>query len=152
MKLFFHQVSFILLPLVWAGMILGISFLEAPVKFTAPSLTFEVGLDMGRHVFGVFNKIEMILGLLLLALLITEKNSLRFVLICLVPLVLLGLQSFWLLPVLDERVLIIINGGIPQGHSPHQWYVIIELVKLIFLLTIGLLGIFRLIKPAGKPA
>ena len=38
---------------VWFGMTAGISLLEAPVKFTAPSLTREVALDVGRVVFAM---------------------------------------------------------------------------------------------------
>ena len=49
----------IFLALIWLGMVLGISFLEAPVKFRAPTLTRSVGLDVGRHVFGFFNKVEI---------------------------------------------------------------------------------------------
>lgn len=44
---------------VWTGMVLGISFLETPVKFTAPSVTLPIGLDVGLHVFGAFNKVEI---------------------------------------------------------------------------------------------
>jgi len=150
MRTFFFPVSLILFVLLWAGMVLGISFLEAPVKFTAPSLSLAVGLDVGRHVFGVFNKVEMILALLVLASLIMQKNAIGFLLVCAVPLLLLILQSFWFWPMLDTRALTIISGGVPQGSSPHLWYVLFELVKVIFLLTAGLMGIYNLIAQAAK--
>lgn len=41
-------IGLVVVCLVWAGMVIGISFLEAPVKFMAPSLTRPVGLDVGR--------------------------------------------------------------------------------------------------------
>ncbi len=44
---------------IWFGFVSAISFMEAPVKFTAPSLTLAVGLDVGRHVFAVLNKVEI---------------------------------------------------------------------------------------------
>jgi hypothetical protein len=36
---------------VWLGMVLAISFLEAPLKFRAPGVTIPVGLGIGRLVF-----------------------------------------------------------------------------------------------------
>jgi hypothetical protein len=36
---------------VWLGMVLAISFLEAPLKFRAPNVTLQIGLGIGRLVF-----------------------------------------------------------------------------------------------------
>ena len=36
---------------VWLGTVLGISFLEAPLKFRAPGVTLPIGLGIGRLVF-----------------------------------------------------------------------------------------------------
>jgi hypothetical protein len=127
----------IFLSLIWAGMILGISFLEAPVKFTAPSLTLAVGLDVGRHVFGAFNKVELVFTLLL-ALCVFVGNARRIIIVYFFLIALLIiLQRIWLMPVLDERALIIIAGGVPEGSSPHIWYVIFEFCKLLLLLLLG---------------
>ena len=35
--------------LIWFGIVIGISVIEAPAKFSAPSLTREVALDVGNH-------------------------------------------------------------------------------------------------------
>ena len=35
----------------WFGLVLGISFLEAPLKFRAPGVTTQLGLGIGRVVF-----------------------------------------------------------------------------------------------------
>ncbi|KAI9218434.1 hypothetical protein BC828DRAFT_399608 [Blastocladiella britannica] len=49
--------------LVRAGLLLGISFLEAPTKFHAPSLpSRDVALDIGRHVFSALNRVEIVLS------------------------------------------------------------------------------------------
>jgi len=40
----------------WLGMILGISFLEAPLKFQAPNMTLVLGLGVGKLVFSALNK------------------------------------------------------------------------------------------------
>ena len=37
---------------VWLGMVLAISFLEAPLKFRAPGVTLALGLSIGRVVYG----------------------------------------------------------------------------------------------------
>ena len=44
--------------LVWLGMLLGISFLEAPLKFRAPGITLPLGLGIGRLVFRALNAAE----------------------------------------------------------------------------------------------
>jgi hypothetical protein len=132
---------FILLVLIWAGMILGISFLEAPVKFTAPSLTMPVALDVGRHVFGAFNKVEIVFATLLVILSIAARMPLKITMFAGIVVLLLLLQCFWLLPVLDARAIIIIAGGIPEGGTPHIWYIIFDLTKLTALICAGMLSI-----------
>ena len=61
--------------LIWLGMVLGISFLEAAVKFLAPSVTLEIGLDIGRYVFGAFNKVECVFALVIAILLIIIREE-----------------------------------------------------------------------------
>ena len=47
---------------VWLGMVLAISFLEAPLKFRAPGVTLQIGLGIGRLVFGALNAVEAALA------------------------------------------------------------------------------------------
>ncbi|MEM0967027.1 MAG: hypothetical protein AAGJ81_12845 [Verrucomicrobiota bacterium] len=57
MKLFrISQFFMLFVPGVWLGLVIGISFLEAPLKFQAPGITLELGLGIGRLVFGALNK------------------------------------------------------------------------------------------------
>ncbi|KAF8937805.1 hypothetical protein BGZ58_002123 [Dissophora ornata] len=46
----------------WLGANLAISFLEAPIKFLAPTPARRSLIDVGRHVFSAFNKVEVILA------------------------------------------------------------------------------------------
>ncbi|HZN81044.1 MAG TPA: hypothetical protein VFC01_15365, partial [Mycobacterium sp.] len=46
--------------LIWLGMVLAISFLEAPLKFRAEGLELRVGLAIGRIVFRALNIVEVI--------------------------------------------------------------------------------------------
>lgn len=138
----------IVLSLIWAEMLLGISFLEAPVKFTAPSLTLSVGLDVGRHVFQAFNKVEIMFGTLALILLFKADLTFLSKLIFASILFLLLLQCFWLLPALDVRALIIIGGGIPEVESSlHNWYILFDVLKVIGLISLGVRSISGLIQP-----
>lgn len=49
--------------LLWLGMVLAISFLEAPLKFRAPGLDLRVGLAIGRIVFRALNVTEVVWAL-----------------------------------------------------------------------------------------
>ncbi|MBB5431018.1 hypothetical protein [Nocardiopsis composta] len=48
--------------LVWFGMVVAISFMEAPLKFRAPGITVPLGLGIGRIVFGALNIAEAVLA------------------------------------------------------------------------------------------
>jgi hypothetical protein len=51
---------------VWLGMVLAISFLEAPLKFRAPNVTLQIGLGIGRLVFRALNTVEVVLAVVIL--------------------------------------------------------------------------------------
>ena len=53
------------LPFLWLGLILGISFMEAPLKFRAPGITLSLGVGIGRLFFRALNAMEAVLALLL---------------------------------------------------------------------------------------
>src|SRR5690606_36566238 len=50
----------------WLGMVVAISFIEAPLKFRAPGVTVPVGLGIGRIVFRALNRAEIGLAALLI--------------------------------------------------------------------------------------
>ncbi|MET4692464.1 hypothetical protein [Endozoicomonas lisbonensis] len=125
------------LVLIWSGMILGISFLEAPVKFHAPSLTLATGVDVGRHVFGVFEKVQwvflVILAGILFGLPLTKAILCAAALIALCQLV----QTLWLLPILNSRAEQIISGQPVLPSNSHTGFAITELLKLFALLWLA---------------
>ena len=66
---------------VWLGMVLAISFLEAPLKFRAPGITIQLGLGIGRLVFRALNICEVALAAFALAAAsfhFVEQPMLRF--------------------------------------------------------------------------
>lgn len=120
--------------LLWAGMILGISFLESWVKFRTPSMTKPVGLDVGRTVFSMFYKIQhCIFTSIVLLSLIAQISIIDWILLSSVGLI-LSLQFFWLLPKLNSRVDIIIAGEQPASSILHALYGMTEILKLALLM------------------
>lgn len=120
--------------LFWAGMVAGISFLEAPLKFSAPQVTLAIGLGIGRLVFSWLNKLELVLGVLVISGLYLNRSPFRIWLPVLLLSIVLMLQTTWLLPALDTRALQIIAGKIPQPGYLHFVYVTLEIFKLGLLL------------------
>lgn len=128
-----------ILPPVWCGMVLGIAFLEAPLKFKAPGITRELGLGIGKLVFSALNTAELLLAAILaIAILaVSTGKTARFV-FGIVALILL-IQTFWLIPALMNRADIIISGGIVPDSSIHIFYIVFEAAKVILLLTLTVL-------------
>ena len=123
---------------VWAGMVMGISFLEAPVKFRAPSLTREVGLDVGRHVFGMLGRVEVGWAFLtaVLATLADAGPAWHWGMLVFAWIV-LGAQRLWLWPVLYEQASRIIAGENTPASYHHFAYIGTEVVKVLLLVGLG---------------
>lgn len=121
------------LALLWAGMLVGVSFIATPVKFLAPSLTLPVALDVGRHTFGVFSVVEIAGALALLAIALVVRHERRVLFFALLTSALVALQFFCLLPVLDARVELILQGGTPESSNLHSLYIAVEAAKLALL-------------------
>ncbi len=123
--------------LLWLGMILGISFLEAPVKFQAPSVTLSIGLDIGRSVFGMFNKVEIAFGIATLVLIVIIRQRLLETIPFVIVWTILILQTLWLLPYLDHRVELILQGQTPEDSVLHTVYIVMEMIKVASLAVYG---------------
>ncbi len=132
----------------WFGMTAGISLLETPVKFTAPSITREVALDVGRVVFAALNKAELIALILLLILVRISGRSRELFGFCAALAVILIAQTAWLLPELNARAQSIIQGVEPGPSIAHGAYSVLELLKLLVLLYLGFRSMNRTASPA----
>ena len=138
-KMLFHRLL-VCISLIWLGMILGISFLEAPVKFKAPSITFEIGIDIGRQVFGVFNKVECAIALAMAILIGIVRQKDRLLILMGVAWSSLALQTFWLLPMLNGRVELILQGQTPAPSYLHTLYIVLEILKAVALAVYGFMA------------
>lgn len=64
-------------PALWAGMLIAIDAIEAPLKFQAPGITIPLGLGIGRLVFTALNVAEAIVAISWLAVLLRAKAPRR---------------------------------------------------------------------------
>jgi hypothetical protein len=130
----------IAIPFVWFGAVGAISFMEAPLKFTAPNITLALGLGIGRIVFQTLNKIEIALALILIASVFFARPKGKTWLYVFISIaVLLTLETVWLLPVLDARAEQVINGTAPPFSNAHIVYIVFDAVKFISLFILGVI-------------
>lgn len=129
----------VVLPFLWAGLVLGVSFLATPVKFRAASLSLPVALEVGSHTFHLLTRVEVGLGLVLAAVawLPAGSRSWSYVLWCL-PLALVLVQIVAVLPPLDARLRLIVDGGTPDPSHLHLVYVGLESAKVCLLIGLGI--------------
>lgn len=135
------DIALVAVPFVWLGMVLAISFVEAPLKFQAPGITLPLGLGIGRLVFPVLNVLELLSAAALTALLLRPRRRA------------LPGRSFWMLlgglwaalltqalllrPVLDARAVVLIDGGTVPDAPWHLIYIALELLKVAGLVVLG---------------
>lgn len=122
---------------VWFGMTAGISLLETPVKFSAPTLTRPVALDVGRVVFEALNKAELVALIILLLLVRLSGKARELWAYCAAIILIVMVQSVWLLPLLSSRAELIVAGTEPAPSIVHAAYATTELLKLLLLLMLG---------------
>jgi len=130
--------------LLWAGVVIGVSFLAAPAKFAAPSLTLPVAMEVGRQEFFALNLVEVGFAAVVLALAFLVRPSRATWLGLGLAGVIVALQALWLLPVLDARAELIMEGQTPPAAPWHTVYVVLEVTKLLALLGAGWLALTRL--------
>jgi len=127
------------LTFVWVGMLLAISFLEAPLKFRAPGVTVQIGLGIGRLVFRALNAGEVILAVAILAALATGSPSAWVTVAIAAAAVTLVAQLALVRPRLTRRSDAVLAGqDAPRSHA-HYAYVALEVAKVIVLLVGGIL-------------
>ena len=124
---------------LWIGFVGAISFMEAWLKFQAPGITLPLGLGVGRLVFGALNKMEWVVAIAIaynlhkISDLGIQKN-----LAYAIALLILILQTFWILPILDARAELIIQGVEIESSYYHISYIILEVIKVSCLMIFGL--------------
>ena len=127
------------LTFVWLGMVLAISFLEAPLKFRAPGVTLQIGLGIGRMVFRALNTVESLLAVGILAALTLSRPSVSVVVAFAIAVVALVGQLLGVRPRLARRSDAVLAGDEGSRSRAHYAYVLLEVVKVIGLALGGIL-------------
>ncbi|KAF0964414.1 hypothetical protein [Rhodococcus sp. T7] len=123
----------------WLGMVIAISFLEAPLKFRAPGVTVPLGLGIGRLVFRALNVTEMVWAAVLVAGLLIEGPPTRVVVAGATAIAVLVVQLVGVRPRLTRRSDRVLAGeDVPRSHA-HYVYIGLEVVKVVALLATGVL-------------
>jgi hypothetical protein len=123
--------------ILWIGFVLAISFMEAPLKFHAPSLTLTVALEIGYLVFHALNLVEITFAGLIIAATYFGQASRKTTLFAVGIAALLAVQTILLFTKLDARTLDIINGLETSSTPYHIVYMGMEVVKLLSLVVLA---------------
>lgn len=144
-------------PAVWLGLLIGISLIEAPLKFTAPGITIPLGLGIGRRVFAAMNGVEVVLAAVLLVALVqalgrprglTTPGAGRLWLGGIVATATLAVKTLLIRPFLNRRTDAVLAGIDDGGSSWHYFYIAADGV-LIVTMVLLLVAAARALLPAG---
>lgn len=124
---------------VWLGMVVAISFIEAPLKFRAPGVTLPIGLGIGRLVFRALNGIELLLAAVLAVTLAIDPVTAWATAAAVVAIITLLAQVALVRPRLAKRSDAVLAGDDGPRSRAHWVYVGLEAVKVGALLIAGVL-------------
>jgi hypothetical protein len=127
-----------ILPPLWCGMLCAIA-MEAQLKFQAPGITRELGLGIGKLVFTALNRVECALAILLAVALFAFVAARRARIVFGAIAFILLAQTFWLIPLLIERIDLITSGQTPPASTSHFVYIAFETGKILLLLILSVL-------------
>jgi hypothetical protein len=126
----------VLLATLTIGVVVGISFIAQPAKFSAADVTLAQQVRIGSVIFHASHKVQAVL-LLALALVLVwgARRTLSPWAAGVTAASALALQVAWLMPLLDVRVASLSAG---QNLAPQRWlhlgYIVLDLLKLAALL------------------
>lgn len=128
----------------WLGMVLAISFLEAPLKFRAPGITLHLGLGIGRLVSRALNAVEIVLAAVVVLTVAADPPGRLAPAAVGVAVSILAIQSLFVRPRLRRRSDAVLAaadaatpGGMIERSHAHYVYAGLEVVKVAALLTAG---------------
>lgn len=124
---------------VWLGMVLAISFLEAPLKFRAPDVTLRIGLGIGRLVFRALNAVEVVFALVIVGAVAIAPPPPGVTVPLAVAVVVLAVQLVVVRPRLSRRSDHVLAGREAPRSRGHLAYVGLEVIKSLALIAGGVL-------------
>jgi len=123
---------------VWLGMVLAISFLEAPLKFRAPGVTTLIGLGIGRLVFRALNVCEFLFAVVIAAALFSTEHGVTIDVAFTVAIAALFFQAVVVRPLLARRTTEVLAGDEGPRSRARYAYIVLEVVKVIALIVGGI--------------
>jgi len=124
---------------VWLGMVLAISFIEAPLKFRAPGVTLRIGLGIGRLVFRALNLCEFVLAALIVGAFVVQPPAAASVALAGAAVGALVAQLLVVRPRLTRRSDAALAGDEAPRSRAHWAYVGLEVGKVVALVIAGVL-------------
>lgn len=130
--------------LLWLGMVLAISFMEAPLKFRAPGLELRVGLAIGRIVFRALNIAEVVWAVVIVVCLIIAPQSTPITTLASISVALFVIQLVAVRPRLNRRSDAVLADVVPnaaggkasRSHAHHA-YIVFETLKVLSLIVLS---------------
>jgi hypothetical protein len=122
----------VLLATLTVGVVVGISFIAQPVKFTAADVALAQQVRIGSVIFHTSHKVQAVLLLAVAIVLMSSgrQAATTWVAVAL-ALTALALQMAWLMPPLDARVVALTAGQSPASQGwLHISYIGLDLLKL----------------------
>ncbi|MBF6278758.1 MULTISPECIES: hypothetical protein [Nocardia] len=120
--------------LSWLGMVLAISFLEAPLKFRAPGVTVPIGLGIGRLVFRALNSVEIVFAATIVVAIAIDPPGTGAITALMVAIAALLVQLTLVRPRLTRRSDAVLAGHDAPRSRGHYEYVMLEILKIAALL------------------
>lgn len=123
-------------PGVWIGLVVGLSFIETPLKFLAPDVTLPIALGIGRLVLTAANIASGVLLITLTLLSAVRPRVLRRAWYAVGGLwLVLLVQVAILRPPLNARTDLILAGGDPGSSPLHVLYIAADVLLLVLLIA-----------------
>ncbi|MGO4477948.1 hypothetical protein AB4Z32_17005 [Massilia sp. 2TAF26] len=125
---------------LWAGIVLGISFVAQPAKFGAPGLTRPVALSVGRRIFRALHWTEIVIALG--AFSAGLHGASKYLYLIIASSAILTIQVTLLMPRLSKQVdMVLTDSPLNKGHD-HAIYAVLEFAKVGLLISYAFLLIF----------
>lgn len=137
----------LLAPAIWLGLLIGISFIEAPLKFTAPGITIPLGLGIGQLVFTAMNYVEIALFMVLVLSSVKRGVDRRFWTLVVGLGVVLVAKVALIRPQLAKRTDAVLAGLEPGGSMAHYFYIAADGIIFVLLIMALVMSVRRWVLP-----
>jgi hypothetical protein len=121
----------------WLGMVVAVSFIEAPLKFRAPGITVRLGLGIGRLVFRALNIAESVLAAAVVVAVAAGSPTAPVTVTTCGVAALLAVQLAAVRPLLNRRSDRVLAGEELPRSRAHYVYIAVEVLKAAALVTLG---------------